>query len=90
MGVEIRKVVSGERKTKAGQESAIHAEQQRQKEKALFKATLKKQPAQAQGDDEDEWEDVEEDFPHVKMDELLDGLANLKIDDGTDDLPDLV
>lgn len=28
----------------------------------------------------EDWEDVEEDFPHVKLEELLD---NLKIDDGT-------
>lgn len=74
-----RKVVSGDRKTKAGKESAQQSEAQRQKEKALFKATLKKQPTQAQGDAEEEWEDVEEDFPHVKLEELLD---NLRIDDG--------
>lgn len=78
-----RKVVSGDRKTKAGQESAKNAEIQRLKEKALFKATLKKQPVQNDGDDDDEWEDVEEDFPHVKLDELLDGMNNLKIDDGS-------
>jgi hypothetical protein len=78
-----RKVVAVDRKTSAGIESAKNAEIQRQKEKALFKATLKKQPNQAHGDDDDEWEDVEEDFPHVKLDELLDGLANLKIDDGS-------
>jgi hypothetical protein len=38
---------------------------------------------QNDGDDDDEWEDVEEDFPHVKLDELLDGMNNLKIDDGS-------
>ena len=38
----------------------------------MFKATLKKE------DSDDDWEDVEEDFPHVRLEELLD---NLKIDD---------
>ena len=36
-------------------------------------------------DEQDSWEDVEEDFPHVRLEELLD---NLKIDDpnvGVDD-----
>jgi hypothetical protein len=33
-------------------------------------------------EDDDDWEDVEGDFPHVKLEELLD---NLRIDDGTVD-----
>lgn len=53
------------------------AEAKRKKEMALFKATLKKND-----DSADEWEDVEEDFPHVKLEELLD---NLKIDDHEED-----
>lgn len=62
--------------------TAKEAEERRSREKALFKATLKKQPTEvgANSEDADEWEDVEEDFPHVKLEELLD---NLKIDDGT-------
>jgi len=50
------------------------------KEQALFKATLKKENKEGEEGSGDEWEDVEEDFPHVKLEELLD---NLKIDDGT-------
>jgi hypothetical protein len=38
----------------------------------MFKATLKKDSS------DEEWEDVEEDFPHVRLEELLE---NLKIDD---------
>jgi hypothetical protein len=49
----------------------------------LFRATLKKAPV-ATGDDGDDWEsvdedDVEADFPHVKLEELME---NLKIDSG--------
>ena len=40
----------------------------------MFRATLKKG-----NEDDSDWEDVEEDFPHVKLEELL---ANLKLDDG--------
>ena len=40
----------------------------------MFKASLKRKAAA--GDEEDsDWEDVEEDFPHVKLSELLDGLT---------------
>ena len=79
MGGQQRKVVTGDRKTDKGKQSAKEAEEKRKKEKALFKATLKKQ-AKDENDD-DEWEsDNEEDFPHVKLEELLD---NLKLDDGT-------
>lgn len=78
MGSEKRKIVAADRKTKEGKEALKEAEAKRIKELALFKATLKK------GDDSgDEWEDVEEDFPHVKLEELLD---NLKIDDHEEDL----
>ena len=55
-----------------GKEQQAGAETQRLKEKALFKATLKKE------DSGSDWDDVEEDFPHVRLEELLD---NLKIDD---------
>ncbi len=68
-----RKIVTVDRKTKQGKEQQAGAEAQRLKEKALFKATLKKEDSGSDG-----WEDVEEDFPHVRLEELLD---NLKIDD---------
>lgn len=81
MGTQQRKVVTGDRKTKEGKESAIEAEDKRRREAALFKATLKKVPKpDNHSDDGNDWEDVEEDFPHVKLEELLD---NLKLDDGT-------
>ena len=48
----------------------------------MFKATLKK--VEGDGSD-DEWEDVEEDFPHVKLEELLD---NLKLDSGDEHASD--
>ena len=67
-----RRIVAADRKTKQGKEQQAGAEAQRLKEKALFKATLKKE------DSGSDWEDVEEDFPHVRLEELLD---NLKIDD---------
>ena len=36
-------------------------------------------------DEQDSWEDVEEDFPHVRLEELLD---NLKIDDPNEGVDD--
>ena len=81
MGNQQRKVVTGDRKTTQGKEAAKLAEEKRRKEQALFKATLKKTPKESKSDDSgDDWEDAEEDFPHVKLEELLD---NLKLDDGT-------
>lgn len=71
-----RKVVAAGRKSKEGKEAKAAAESKRLKDQALFKATLKKDDA---GSGDDEWEDIEEDFPHVKLEELLD---NLKLDDG--------
>jgi hypothetical protein len=40
----------------------------------MFKATLKKC-----NEEDSDWESVEEDFPHVKLEELL---GNLTLDDG--------
>ena len=67
-----RKLVKAARKTTKGKQNSEVSESQRIKDKELFKATLKK-------DDDSDWESVEEDFPHVKLEELL---ANLKLDDG--------
>lgn len=78
-----RKIVKATRKTDAGKLAAAEKEKLRQKDAALFQATLKKKSEMVKendSDDSDDWEDVEEDFPHVKLEELLD---NLKIDDGT-------
>jgi len=76
--------VTGNRKTKKGQALNKEELEKQRKEKALFKATLKREGKQTNSDseeDEDNWESAEEDFPHVKLEELLD---NLKIE-GSDE-----
>ena len=73
VGGQDRKVVKASRKTEQGKATEKQAEAMRKKDEMLFKATLKKQ------DDDSDWEDVEEDFPHVKLEELL---SNLRLDDG--------
>ena len=67
-----RRIVTADRKTKQDKEQQAGAEAQQLKDQALFKATLKKK------DSGSDWEDVEEDLPHMRLEELLD---NLKIDD---------
>lgn len=67
-----RKLVKAARKTAEGKLGETEAEKRRRKDELLFKATLKRQESDS------DWESVEEDFPHVKLEELL---ANLKIDD---------
>ena len=55
------------------------SEQERKKDSDLFKATLKQKSTFDNDDDDSDWEsDVEEDFPHIKLAELLD---NLKLDE---------
>lgn len=44
----------------------------------MFKATLKKKDE----DDDSDWESVEEDYPHVRLEELLD---NLTLDGGNEE-----
>ena len=69
-----RKIIKASRLTNQGKQSQQVSEQERLKDKLMFKATLKK------GNEEDsDWESVEEDFPHVKLEELL---GNLTLDDG--------
>ncbi len=56
----------------------------------MIKATLKdKSSAAKEGDDDDEgWESVEEDYPHIKLDELKDlatQLAGMNIEGGEED-----
>jgi hypothetical protein len=50
----------------------------------LFKASLKTKGEVADADDDSDWEDVEEDYPGVKLSELLDGLT-LEVGGGEDD-----
>ena len=45
----------------------------------MFDATLKKDK---ENDDDDSWEEAEEDFPHVTLEELMD---NLKLGDDDDE-----
>ena len=54
----------------------------------MFKASFKKKNKVAEGEDDDsDWESVEEDFPHVKLSELLDGLT-LEVNGNDDDAED--
>ena len=51
-------------------------EQERQKNQAMVKLLMK---PKVEGEDDSDWEsDIEEDFPHVQLTELLD---NLKLDE---------
>ena len=71
-----RKVVKGARKTAQGKQIQKEAEEQRKKEKALQMAQFKQK---GEGEDDSDWEsDLEEDFPHMQITELLD---NLKLDE---------
>lgn len=72
VGGQERKIVKAARKTNQGKQNEKDAEAVRKKNEMMFKATLKKE-------EDSDWESVEEDFPHVKLEELL---ANLKLDDG--------
>ena len=79
MGGKERRVIKGVRKTGQGKKLQEEKEQERKKDAAIFKATLKQKSKVADEDDDSDWEsDVEEDFPHVKLTELLD---NLKLDE---------
>lgn len=66
------------RKTAQGKAKQAENKAVQKKEKDLFKATLKdkKELAAEGGNEEDsDWESVEEDFPHVKLEELLENLT---------------
>ena len=91
---EQRKIVKGNRKTDEGRQKHAESEESRRKEEALIKATLKEKNEKGEDDDEG-WDSVEEDFPHVKLDELKDlndQLADMKIqgedEDGDDGFED--
>ena len=67
------------------------------REEAIIKATLKEKKTvtfdgaanqKDDGEDQDGWESVEEDYPHIKLDELKDlqtQLAGMKIQGADDD-----
>ena len=89
---QTRKVVKARRTTDSGQRELQKQEALRKKDSDLFQASLKKkkanerrQAAAVEGsEDESDWESVEEDFPHVKLSELLDGLT-LEVNNGGGD-----
>jgi hypothetical protein len=61
--------VKASRKTEDSRLKHAESEESRKREEALIKATLKDKDEK--GDDEDEgWDSVEEDFPHIKLDDL--------------------
>lgn len=67
VGGKERKIAKVERKTKEGKQRQQQSEESRIKQDQIIKATLK----QKKEEDEDSgWESVEEDYPHVKLDEL--------------------
>jgi len=93
VGNQERKIATATRKTKDGKERQAESEENRRREEALIKATLKEKSAAAKdGDDDDEgWESVEEDYPHIKLDDLKDlatQLAGMNIEGGDDDEED--
>lgn len=82
-----RKVAKGARKTQEGKERQAQSEEARRKEEAIIKATLKEKNEKDGGESEG-WESVEEDFPHIKLDDLKDlqsQLQGMQIGDDDDD-----
>ena len=88
VGKDERKIVQGTRKTDEGRLKHAESEEARKKEEAIIKATLKDKNEKGAEDDEDGWDSVEEDFPHIKLDDLKklgEQLAGMKIEGENDD-----
>jgi hypothetical protein len=89
VGTEERKVVKGTRKTHEGRQRQAESEEIRRKEEALIKASLKQKSGAAEDCDSEDDGSIEEDFPHIKMDELKsleEQLAGMQIEpDGRDE-----
>jgi hypothetical protein len=88
VGKDERKIVQGARKTDEGRLKHAESEEARKKEEAIIKATLKDKNEKGAEDDEDGWDSVEEDFPHIKLDDLKklgEQLAGMKIEGENDD-----
>jgi hypothetical protein len=62
VGNEDRKLAKVVRKTDEGKDLHKESEERRKRDDKLLKATLKDKN---EGDDEDGWESVEEDYPHI-------------------------
>jgi hypothetical protein len=71
VGIEERRLAKGARKTDEGRLKHAESEEKRKKEEALIKATLKDK-SEVPADEDEGWDSVEEDYPHIKIDELKD------------------
>ena len=68
-------MVKAKRSTAEAKRLQKEKELQRKRDADIFKATLKKKAGDGGDGDDSDWTDVEEDFPHVKLSELLEGLT---------------
>ena len=86
VGSKTRKVVKAKRSTDAEKLAQKRQEAIRKRDSDIFQASLKKKndAVVAEEDDESDWESVEEDYPGVKLSELLDGLT-LEVNNDDDD-----
>jgi hypothetical protein len=87
VGKDERKIVKGARKTEEGRLKHAESEESRKREEALIKATMREKGEKGEDEDDDGWDSVEEDFPHIKLDDLKtlsEQLAGMKIK-GDDD-----
>ncbi len=88
VGSEERRVAKGNRKTQEGKQKQAETEEQRKKNEAIVKATLKQKGEKGTEEDDEGWDSVEEDFPHIKLDDLKDlasQLEGMNIEGGDDD-----
>ncbi len=88
VGSEERRVAKGSRKTQEGKQKQAETEEQRKKNEAIVKATLKQKGEKGTEEDDEGWDSVEEDFPHIKLDDLKDlasQLEGMNIEGGEDD-----
>ena len=79
---ETRKVMAGVRKTAIGKAIAHQSEKQRMQSEQIMKANIKQKKDMKKGEDDSDWESVEEDAPVVRLEELLN---NMKIDGDAED-----
>ena len=88
VGSEERRVAKGSRKTQEGKQKQAETEEQRKKNEAIVKATLKQKGEKGTEEDDEGWDSVEEDFPHIKLDDLKDlasQLEGMKIEGADED-----
>jgi len=95
VGGQVRKVVKVKRVTDESKAEQKRQQAIRKKDADIFKASLKKkEQVGGEADDDSDWESVEEDYPGVKLSELLDGLTLEVKDhnegDADDEVPVLV